>query len=295
MLIVGDCHITDKRPESRIDNFEETVFTKLSFIFQTAKQYNCIVLQPGDFFDVPSPSYKLFTQVVKLLNRYNMIKLYVIMGQHDLRFRNAENIALKALEQSCTNFTIVNNSVLIDNICLYGSSYNEDVPKVLNKNAFNILLTHRMILKEKIWEAQTDYADAANFLRSNSFQLIVSGDNHQSFWVDSKVQKKCLFNNGALLRNKTDMIDHKPYVILFDTETQDWKQIFIPIEPAEKVFNLVKIEKEKEKDKNLEAFVLGLSANKETGLTFEDNLNAYMNELKIEGVIRNIIEEAKRT
>jgi hypothetical protein len=56
-----------------------------------------------------------------------------------------------------------------------------------------------MILKEKIWAGQTEYTDAANFLRANPFQLVVSGDNHQSFIVDSKVMKKWLFNNGALM------------------------------------------------------------------------------------------------
>jgi hypothetical protein len=91
-----------------------------------------------------------------------------------------------------------------------------------------------------------------------------------------------------------DQIDHKPYIIIFDTETKEYKQIFIPIEPPEKVFNLEKVTKEKEKNEHLESFVVGLSEYKEVGLKFEDNLNHYMDEINVEQGIRNIIEEAKR-
>lgn len=291
LLLCGDWHISDKRPESRIDNYWETVKRKIDFILATAQIWKVdALLQPGDFTDSPAMQWSSFIEITDLFNKYKSIPIFTIWGQHDLRYRTRGNTALDGIISKCPHIKLVSQHYGE----IYGSSYNEEIPKTLDSNAFNILLTHRMILKEKIWERQEDYTDAANFLRSNLFQLIVSGDNHQSFWVSSNVMKKSLFNNGALLRNKTDMIDHKPYVILFDTETKNWKQIFVPIEPAEKVFNLVKIEKEKEKDKNLEAFVLGLSVNKETGLTFEDNLNVYMNELNIERNIRSIIEEAMR-
>ena len=294
LLITGDFHITDKIPQNRIDNFEEALLIKLNFIFETAKQNDCIILQPGDFFDSPSPSYKLFTKIVKLLNIYKRTTIYSILGQHDLRFRNTENIASKALEQSCKNFILLSNICLpFNNLFIYPASYNEKIPKIRDPKEFNILLIHKMILQEKIWWEQTEYADASNFLRTNAFQLVVSGDNHQGFICDQKTTGKRLFNCGSLTRSKIDQVNHKPFIIIFDTDTKEYKQIFIPIEPPEKVFNLEKVEREKEKNENLEAFVAGLSSDKEIGLKFEDNLNAFMAEINVKSDIRQIIEEAK--
>lgn len=291
LLICGDWHISDKRPESRVDDYWSTVKRKIIFILETSRNEKVdVICQPGDFTDSPAMQWSSFIEITDLFNKYKDIPIFTCYGQHDLRYRNKKNTALDAIISKCPHIKLI-SSHWND---FYTSSYNEDVPNILDKNAFNILITHRMILKEKIWEGQEDYTDAANFLRSNPFQLIVSGDNHQSFWVNSKIMKKHLFNNGALLRNKTDMIDHKPYVIIFNTETQDWKQIFIPIEPAEKVFNLEKIIKEQERDKNLEAFILGLGTQKEIGMTFEDNLRNYMKDFQISSQIKNIIEESMR-
>ncbi len=292
ILIAGDWHISDKKPENRIDDYFETVKRKIRFILETAKQENVnYILQPGDFFDSPSLPWNSFISLKQLFDKYKNIQIFSIHGQHDLRYRIKGNTALDALSETCPNIKLLSPHWKE----FYGSSYNEEIPKVLTPSEFNILLTHRMILQDKLWTGQEEYTDASNFLRTNVFKLIVSGDNHQSFIVNSKITGKYLFNCGALLRNKTDMVNHKPFIVIFDTETKEYKQIFIPIEPPEKVFNLEKIVKEKEKNEYLEAFVSGLSeSHKEIGLTFEDSLNNYLNENDINSSIRQIIEESKR-
>mgnify|MGYP003394041197 CR=1 FL=1 len=289
LLLTGDWHITDKKPENRVDNYWEIAKRKIIFILQTAREEKInVILQPGDFTDSPSMQWNVFIELKQLFYEFEEIKIFSIYGQHDLRYRNKGNTVLDALEASCSNIRLSWGEPFI-----YSSSYNEEIPKIRDSKEFNILLIHRMILQEKIWSGQTEYSDAANFLRTNPFQLVVSGDNHQGFICDQKITGKQLFNCGALLRSKIDQVDHKPFIVIYDTETREYKQIFVPIEPPEKVFNLEKVMKEKEKNENLEAFVVGLSGHKEIGMKFEDNLNVYMNEIGVEPDIRQIIEEAK--
>ena len=290
LLCTGDWHITNKTPENRIDNYWKTMKQKVTFILETARNEKInLILQPGDFTDSPSMAWDIFIELKQLFYEFEDINILSIYGQHDLRYRNKGNTALDALAISCGNITLCPKW----DSFIYSASYNEEIPKIQDSKEFNILLIHKMILQEKIWAGQTEYTDASNFLRTNAFQLVVSGDNHQGFICNQKTTGKHLFNCGSLMRSKTDQINHKPFIVIFDTNTKEYKQIFIPIEPPEKVFNLEKVEREKEKNENLEAFVTGLSADKEIGLKFEDNLNAFLAEINVGADIRQIIEEAK--
>ena len=295
LLITGDWHITDKAPESRTDNYKDTLFGKLEFIFNIAEKNNCIIIQPGDSFDGPNPSYKLFIRVVQLLNKYKKIKILSCFGQHDLRYRNKGNTALDAIEEACPNFHILSQDVFPKtwNVPLHvtGVGYNEEIPQAPNKTSVpTILLIHKMIVEEKLWNAQEDYEHASHFLRKYKYDLIVSGDNHKSFISGSD---RFLINCGSMLRSKIDQIDHKPMCVVFNTETKKMKTIYIPIEPAEKVFKMEQVAKEKEIDENLTAFVAGLSEQKDMGLSFYDDFLAYCKQNSIDDEIIRIVEEAK--
>jgi DNA repair exonuclease SbcCD nuclease subunit len=146
-----------------------------------------------------------------------------------------------------------------------------------------------MIVEEKIWNKQEDFEWASSFIRRNKFDLIVSGDNHQFFTAN--FDNRYLFNCGSLMRSTTAQLEHKPKVVLFDTDSRRARIIEVPIEPAEKVFRLDEVLKEKERDEKLDAFISGLTQHKEMSLSFEENLNAYAKENKINPKIMNIIKE----
>jgi len=298
ILITGDWHITDKRPENRIDDYAESCFRKLRFIFDTVRKNDIsTILQPGDFTDSPFMSYTLLIRLINFLNEYSDVDIFSLFGQHDLRYRTKENCVLSAIAAACKNVHLPDQRVRFEtfkdnNVFISRSSYNESIPEVISEG-FNILVLHKMIIQDKLWEGQTEFTPSLNFLRANKFDLICSGDNHQGFISDSKVLKKQLFNCGSLLRAKTDQINHQPFIVLYDTDTREYEKILIPIEPAENVFSLEKVVKEKEKNENLASFVTGLSESKEIGLKFEDNLNAYLNDNDIGHEIREIIDWAK--
>lgn len=289
-LIAGDLHITNKCPENRMDDYENTVLNKFSFILYEAEKNNCdCVLQPGDFSDSPNLSYDFFVKVLSILKKSEM-PIFTCWGQHDLRYRARENTFLSALVEACPFIQIPDNSSCLNFLGtdIYSSSFGEEIPKVSNCNNFNILLTHRMIIDEKLWEGQTDFQYANSFLRTNKFDLIVSGDNHKTFYY--KIKDRHLFNLGALLRSTIGQIEHKPISVIFDTKTRSFSWLPIEIVPAEKVFTMEKIERNREINKELTSFISSLSEQKEIGLSFMDNLNEYA---KINSIDQKVIEIIK--
>ena len=288
MVFMGDLHGEEKAPVNRIDNYVETFFGKLEFIFDVADKNDACILQPGDFFNRHDPSYDFFSRIVALLKRHPEVLVFSIYGQHDLRHRNKVNTAMRALSHACDNFFIVDNHVTYrKQYQLYGVSYGEEIPKV-DYDRNNILLIHKMIIKdEKVWAGQTDYTESSELLKKNGFGSIVSGDNHK-FFYDFRGEQK-LFNCGSVMRSNVSQVYHKPTIFLI--EGKSVQEIQIPIKPAKKVFRLDEIEKVTYRNEELNSFVEGLSLQKEMGLNFEDNLELYCKENKIDNKIKNVIKE----
>ena len=292
ILCCGDLHLQEKKPENRTDDYSETVLRKLRFIFETACKENCeVILQPGDLFDGPTPSYYFFSQIVSLFNEFE-ITFIGTYGQHDMRYRQRENTAIYALTEACPSFYLITNNhedVTREDVHFYAAGFGEDVPPITDKKEFNVLITHRMIVKEKIWFGQTEYEYAGTFLKNNKFDLIVSGDNH-GYLIANEQHKRWLFNCGSMMRSTIAQVDHRPSMVVFDTKNiDDWYNVDFEIDAN--VFNLDVIEKEKDRDGKLDAFVSGLSERKEMGMSFADNLFAYMKENKIPKEIKKIVEE----
>jgi DNA repair exonuclease SbcCD nuclease subunit len=291
-LITGDWHLTNKQPENRVDDYFATAMRKLEFIFDLAEEEKVGgILQPGDLTDCPSLSYEAIGRIMSSFTRHCNIPVFCCFGQHDLEYRRKQNTALFAM-QSAGLLQIVDIPLLTNDKCsIYGVSFGEEIPVTVSSKEYNILLIHKMIIEDKLWEGQEDYISGKNLLRKyKDYNLIVSGDNHQTFMIQSN--GRYLFNCGSLLRSSITQIKHKPYVAIFDTENPThWQQIFIPIEPARQVFDLVKYKQEKEQKEELNTFVSGLSEQKEMSFNFTDNLLSYMQDNNIEVRIVELVKE----
>lgn len=308
ILLTGDWHITTNQPKKRIDNYFKAQKKKLQYILILAEQEKCsLILQPGDFFDSHKANDFLKREMIKTLLEEPKVNLKTIFGQHDLRYHSSDtnNTPLRVLEAAHAldilgqeqidpaPIAIIRsgNSVVVPSgIHLYGASWFEDIPKITTKGT-NILVIHKMIIKDKpLWEGQEDATKGNILLRTLDFDLIVSGDNHQSFVCSHK--SKHLVNCGSLMRSTTAQLDHKPVVYIYDTKDKSLEEHFIPIEPIEKVFDLSVIEKEKKENKELEAFVAQLkSDSKIDGLDYAKNLKIYLKDNETEQGTLDIIEE----
>jgi len=282
LLLVGDIHYTDKAPRTRTDDYLSEWYRK----FMILKNHNLTMLQPGDLTDTPFLSYLSFRRLLSILQGTTILTVY---GQHDLRYRNKGNTPVDALRDACPNFYITDAVPyeLEKNVYVYGASFEEEIPKITTESSFNILLIHRMIspVKSEDWHEE----EALPFLKKHKFDLIVSGDNHKSFEIRNGFKR--LINCGSLMRSKIDQVDHKPCYYILDTKTDKLEKHFIPITEGHKVFDMSLKEEKAERNEDLEAFVSGLSKQKEMELNLMDNLTAYMKKNNIEEEIRDIIRE----
>ncbi|NOR27649.1 MAG: hypothetical protein GQ540_03860 [Lutibacter sp.] len=306
----SDLHIDEKAPLHRIDDYYNKQFTKLNYCIDLGNKHKCdMMLQSGDFFnfshdrvnyDLKSKKFQIkritfetIAKTIKLLSKFKG-KCFSVAGNHDQRNRmtSLENTPLKVLYSSGV-ITQLNNTdpIIIDrNINIYGMNYNDEIPIIKNSDSFNILVAHIMVIKDKLWKQQEEYENASIFLRKNKFDVIVSGDNHQSF--DHHYGNKHLFNLGSLMRMNSKQLDHKPRCVIFDTKTRECESFDIPIDPSSEVFSIQEIEDERNKkidNEKIKDYYNSLLNEDKTTIKFEDNMETYLEENKISKVHSDII------
>lgn len=297
LLITGDTHLTDKKPENRTDDYGSTVLRKFEFVLETAGVNECsAILQPMDFFDGPSPSYDFFTKVYLLIEKYKL-RIFTGFGQHDQKFRNMDKTGLAALIATCPYVVCKSFRFMPDNIALYKACFGETIPPIIKTKLpeFNILMTHRMIVQQKIWAGQKNYDTGESLLEKHpEFNLIVTGDNHQNFVIEK--DDRVLINAGSMMRSTIAQVDFQPKIYIIEIDNNqivDLIEIDIPIEPADAVFKIENIAREKNRDAQVDAFIDGLSQHKQQDLLFEDDLMAYMKENDFDEKDIAILNEAK--
>jgi len=294
LLLTADWHLRSSAPENRTDNFLRTEIHKLKWLLELAEEEKAIILQAGDFFDRPMPSYTLLSHVIETILIHPNVEIYCVYGQHDLGYHvTRRNTGLNLLDKAgCVKVVDSASSPLQlpSRVDLYGCCWGEELPvPYKTKLKFKVLIMHRMLIgRKRLWRGQTEYDVARMFLRDHKFDLIVSGDNHHHF-ID-KVRKRYVVNPGSLTRLTTAQVNYEPKVVLFDTETREYEVEKVPIAPPESVFDLKSIEESRAVNKDLEAFVEGLSESSELeGLDFIKNLNAYMESNKVEEPVQEYI------
>lgn len=289
LTCTADWHNRSNRPKNRIDNFKEALLGKIRWILDQIVS----ILLAGDVFDSPFAPYSLTLEIMKLLQDYNLY-IFTVFGQHDLRYHTSkENTPLAILNQSGLTHNVGYNFNTKEGVAIYGSSFNEEIPKIVNRDCFNILLIHKMIVQDKLWAAQTGHAHARHLLMKSGFDLIVSGDNHQTFIEQYK--DRFLINPGSLMRSRIDQKDHKPCIVLFDTEKRTAEIKYIPVKPIEEVMNLSGKDKTpEEENEHLKVLVKGLMEDKEMGLDFMVNFLRHCKENKIKPSIVELVKEAAK-
>jgi DNA repair exonuclease SbcCD nuclease subunit len=275
-LITGDWHLRATKPRFRIDKYVETQNRKISWIFETAKEYGCeAILQPGDLFDSFDVPNKLKIELIKKFKEYTDIPIITVFGQHDLKYRNYADTVLSLFrEVDVVNPLALGVRLYIgkdEEVCVYGSGWDDSVPTP-DSGVFNILLTHEMIVGNGVlWYGQEDYIEAKDALKKwEGFDLIVSGDNHQAF--NYKSADRMLLNCGSLMRTTIAQRDHQPVVWIYNTDTKSAECLKVPIEPIEEVMDLELADVVKIRNKKMEEYKGQLSVDYEVELDFEKNV-----------------------
>jgi DNA repair exonuclease SbcCD nuclease subunit len=218
------------------------------------KKCDC-VLQVGDFFDSPTVANKVKAAIIELLHCFGfgrVRRFFCVFGQHDVSGHSKytlPNSPLAVLQAARVIKILDDNPVLVgeedDTTCIYGASFGEYIIEP-HEDCYNILVTHRMVGDRPLWPGQ-ELVGPRQFLRKHpGYNLIVCGDYH--FRFTETWNGRTIINPGAIVRKTISKFDleHKPAVVIFDTNTSELEIVELSVQPPEKVFDLTRIVKKQD-------------------------------------------------
>ncbi|RPI56381.1 MAG: hypothetical protein EHM49_00425 [Deltaproteobacteria bacterium] len=280
---MGDLHLRSSVPVHRKDNYPHVLINKFKYILNFCDEHNIeYLIQPGDFFNSVNTSWDLFRNTALLLSSVK-VKLFVVYGQHDLRFhaQDTANTPLRAFEdlKLVTRLTPV-APVIIGKTALWGSSWEEDPPAKLSSKHVNIWATHQTITdNDKLWPGAENYSLAQHLLKKHTFSLIISGDNHKGFI--SRFADRLLVNCGSLGRTNIDQATHIPFFIVFDTATKKMARVRVPAANPNTVLAVKEVKEIKHKEAELAKLIEGLkSARLQKGYNYKDMTMSILKQME---------------
>ena len=305
-ILSADWHIRGDQPICRTDDYMEAQARKIIFIQELAYEHFCPILMAGDMGHRPIWGDKLLNWIIdKWIGA--SIEMIVVPGQHDLlnhRLDKWEEGGIGVLSKSLENFKILSHQELNDEKLIgwkfissnskdhtvFGFPYGipiRNIDKRYDIKGRHIALCHMMVIKnqkEKLWPDQQAHSGKWFLKKYPCYDLIVTGDNHQSFVVEH--EGRLLVNPGSLMRMSANQIDHKPSVYLWYAEDNTVERVYLPIE--KNVISREHIEEGQQRDKRIESFVNRLKDTEELGLSYEKNMEEF---LKANRVKKRIVEK----
>lgn len=275
-IACSDLHIRPTAPENRVDNFYETQKRKMRWLFKTAKEASADIICGGDVFDSPTVPYSVTKEYVRMARNFN-VRFLTVFGQHDLRYhayKSYPNTPLSVMLSSLRTEHLDRQPFENDEVCVQGTSWDMKIPSIV-PGKVNILAIHQMVTENGgLWPGHTDYTLSKDLTETSGFDIVVSGDNHQSFATEHN--GRYLFNSGSIVRLTKAQYDTKPRVALVTVKdgAVSYEWIPVPIKAAEKVFSdFAEHDKaDTEANEQLQAFSAQLSEYKVDKPDFVNNL-----------------------
>lgn len=277
-IFCADFHLRDSSPACREeDEFMSSQWTKLKFISDLQKQYDCPVYHSGDLFDYWKPSLSLLSQTIECLPN----KFYTCYGNHDLPQHSLE------LAHKCGIYLLHKAGKLN----IVGTHWNQKpkAPTIQIGNR-NILLWHVMTFQGAVPFPGCMDSPAMGLLRKfPEYDLIVTGHNHKSFVEEYKNQ--ILLNAGCLTRQESDQSEFIPQIWLYYAKDNYVKPVTLPYKKnvVKRPENIIAIE---EREQRINAFISKLNTKWESSIDFEKNMETFLSENKTPDLIIKRVYEA---
>ena len=305
LIVTGDNHLRPDMPLCRTDpDWIATQRGHLEFIVDKCNERSADLLCTGDLFDVPRVPPEIVNMFLEVLQSLNG-KCYVIAGNHCLPWHKEENLAkssigvLKALSK--THEQIV-----------YLDATEETVEGRFEHTAWfteDILVAHTLTFPNQELipfgaSATTAYALIEKYPKA---RLILTGDYHHNFVFDD--DGHVVVNPGCMNIQVADMMDYAPGIYFVDTDAYvdvtaqgDTNKVFrwkksaiewIPMPNDVSVLTRNHLDVQRERDSRIASFVETIMHDKQIGLSFENNLRAYMDKNQLRQPVRDILQEVE--
>ncbi len=291
IMALGDLHLRDDVPACRTDKYFEAQERKVRWLVETHREaYAPVVIAPGDLFDYWKPSPFLLQWAIRELRP--LAPIWAVPGNHDLPQHNLSLIdrsGYAVLEEAGIIKTIPPSGVTIGarGLRLFGFGQGQTPAAPQGKHT----LVAVAVAHIPIWYRRNIYKDRlvssaeAMAKRLRWFDLIITGDNHQTFHLeeDEKQNTPTLVNAGSFMRMASDQVDHQPCVFLINLlpsgHIANVKKQTIPVESGVvSREHLVEIEA---RDGRITVFAESLNRDVEVGLSFRSNLEAFVRSNKV--------------
>lgn len=316
LLTVGDIHISDTNPRSRIDNFKESILDKLEQVKKAAVKLRAdAVLLTGDLYNLKNPSKNSHDLNRELISLFRSFKcpVYSIPGNHDLTADDIDTIDLQPISVLFASGAVINLSIkpiVLQKkdlkVSLVGIPYKKEIHldtlKLPPKGDCNaqVCVMHIYAGPEagKMYKERLYGYGELGALEADVFVL-----GHYHF--DQGVQwagKKCFINLGSISRGTltSERIDHQPkfgFIKVTRDEGIVADSIPLKVKPPAEIFDLKKREEEEKESQAIEHYVEHLVA--EASLadgkngTVEDQLEKMSLEKAVRDMVLDLIREAR--
>jgi len=276
-ILTADWHLRETQPVCRLDDFWEAQWKAVGFVSTLQKKYDCDVWHGGDLFHHWKPSPNLLSVTIKNLPK----KFRSIYGNHDLPQHSMELVEKSGM------YNLYVAGVLA---ILKGGHCDTILEEVsFEIKGRKVAVWHIMNYQGKEpWPGCTSPKASTLLRKYPQFDLILTGDNHQSFVEEH--EGKLLVNPGSLTRQSAKQIDFQPSIYLYYARTNTVKQVFIPIEGE--VISREHIEEIEKRDARIDAFISTLDKDWKIGFDFKENLKVFEQTNTVKKSIMDIIYNA---
>lgn len=280
ILATACWHITGHNPLTRVDDYPETIFDKVSWVLDYADENDCrYVLIAGDVFESALIDLFILSRYARLFKEHRC-KVLAVFGQHDMRYRTYEKTPLYFFSQLGL-IKILDAAPYTDEVTsFYGVSYGDDLVgfEKRDREYIRVLAAHHMVIDNKIWPGQEEGIKAPDLLKKYpGYDLIVTGDNHKT--IIAKNKNQLLINSGSLGRTRSNQDDHIPVVVICDlNDIPNYKEVKVPIQPVTEVMDMEYVEEKKaitvdESDGRMDTYVTGIDSSFDMDVSYEKKLD----------------------
>ncbi len=275
-IFTSDWHLRDSIPPCRTDDFEVVQWSKVRFVTELQRHYNCPVYHVGDLFDNWKPSPYLLTQTF----RYLPDQFFTIYGNHDLPQHNLD------LTDKCGINTLAAGGALkVLPGCHWGQ--NPENKHLITIQGRNVLLWHTGVYQGTLpYIGCSDSSTMGLMRKYKGYDLIVTGHNHKSFVEE--YHGRLLVNPGGITRQESDEAEVEPKVWLYYAVSNTVIPITIPHEKGV-IVRAADTIKTEERNERIDAFISKLNSDYTTDIDFEKNLLHTLEHNKIEFPVKQII------
>ena len=244
-ILVGDPHLDNRTPISRLDDYGELTIHKLNNLLKEALEQDIThIILSGDVFDKYQVSFVYLNELIKVLNSFREkgITIYSVIGNHDLPYnskRYFKQTPLSLLFEAGLIKHLVREE--FDDVILYGIDFTEmdkiqeinEEPKTEKKE---ILTMHYAVDNTIPYES----IDGNNLTR---FNVVLSGHDHNYYPAETKHSEDGtitrILRPGSFTRRTKDAYNLTRPIVYYtydsDTDIVEYRTLR-DVRPSKEVF-----------------------------------------------------------